>query len=637
MRFCVCFFFCFMAYGLLAQKMMYPVLSLDARSVQNANAVIRLDETTIDLSSPKNLRRSHRRIVTVLNRKGYDYLDLQVYYDKKISIKNLGAVVYDAFGKEVKKFKSGDFKDVAAVSSFSLYEDSRVKYLNYTPVQYPYTIEFFYEINTPNTAWIPFWRPMKGYNISTEKSTYDVIYDAYLGLNKKDKNFSGHNITDRSTSGRLSMMAENLEAIHPEELGPDFAELGPMLMVAPKEFYYEGYTGKADDWEGLGQWMYDNLIVDRTGLSEETKHMVRGLVHGIDDPIEKAKIIYSYVQDHTRYISVQVGIGGIRPISASEVDRVKYGDCKGLTNYTKALLEVVGVTSYYTGVYAQAGRQKGIDRDFPSLFGQINHVILNIPIEDGEPVWLECTDQTLPFGFLGDFTDDREVLSITPEGGRVIRTPKYTVSENSRVTRAVFGVLADRGLVASAEIVSKGLRYDNKFHLEREEKREQDKHYKGQWGHIGNLGIKTITLQNDKENVVFTEQVNFGAADFAEVSGGLLMFSPNVLSRDVTVPNLYRNRKLPLKIEKGFTDEDYFEIDLPEGFEIEFLPGNISIENNFGKYRAEIESISDTRLMYRRTFMVKEGLYAKEAYSAYRDFIKEVSINDQAKIVLAKK
>src|SRR5690606_27112450 len=298
MRSYICCFLSFFTYSLLAQKIAYPSLLMDVALTNNANAIIRLDETTIDLSSQKNLKRTHKRVVTVLNKKGTYHLDLRVYYDNKINIKDLGAVVYNASGKEVQKYKSSDFKDIAAVNSFSLYEDSRIKYLDYSPTQYPFTIEFHYETITPNTAWVPFWRPLKGYNISTEKSTYDVVYDVSMGLNKKEKNFSGHQIMDRSTEGRLSLTAENLEAINPEVLSPDFENFAPMLMVAPKHFYYEGYTGKADDWESLGQWVHDNLLANRTDLPEETKQKARNLVEGIDDPIEKARKIYSYVQDN---------------------------------------------------------------------------------------------------------------------------------------------------------------------------------------------------------------------------------------------------------------------------------------------------------------------------------------------------
>ncbi len=54
------------------------------------------------------------------------------------------------------------------------------------------------------------------------------------------------------------------------------------------------------------------------------------------------------MQDKTRYISVQIGIGGWKPMLADDVNKLGYGDCKGLTNYTKALLEAVDVPSYYT-------------------------------------------------------------------------------------------------------------------------------------------------------------------------------------------------------------------------------------------------------------------------------------------------
>jgi len=58
------------------------------------------------------------------------------------------------------------------------------------------------------------------------------------------------------------------------------------------------------------------------------------------------------------------------------------------------------------------------------------------------------------------------------------------------------------------------------------------------------------------------------------------------------------------------------------------------IENKFGKYNVEIEKITSNKIKYKRMFMIFEGQYPKEDYSEYRNFLKQVSKNDNAKIIL---
>ena len=91
---------------------------------------------------------------------------------------------------------------------------------------------------------------------------------------------------------------------------------------------------------------------------------------------EKAKIIYNYVQSKTRYVIIQLGIGSWKPMIVKDVDKLGYGDCKALTNYTRVLLENVGVSSFFTVIYGDSNK-RDFDKDFVSIQG--NHVILSIP------------------------------------------------------------------------------------------------------------------------------------------------------------------------------------------------------------------------------------------------------------------
>ncbi|WP_298506108.1 DUF3857 domain-containing protein [uncultured Maribacter sp.] len=617
-----------------SQDFQYSSLLIKEELKDNADAVVRFDEMVVDILAQDNMLLKSKRVVTVLNKNGNKHVNAYAGYSNSSKVKYIKAIVYDAFGNEIKKIKEKDFKDVSAVSGGTLYSDYRVKYLDYTPTGYPYTIVLEKEIQTKNTAFLPTWNFLDGYGVSAELSHFKLNFvHADLKPRVLEKNTENYNIEINETPLSIDCKGVEISALKKEQLSPMFNQISPKIMTRLIDFHYEGHDAHVENWEQLGEWMYVNLLQGRSELPESVKSHITNLVKNVDSDIEKARLVYEYMQSVTRYISVQVGIGGIQPIIASEVDRVKYGDCKGLSNYTHALLEVAGVKSYY--VHVEAGNNKiDFEEDFPTL-AQGNHAILAIP--NGESyTWIDCTSQTHPFGFVGDFTDDRKAFVIRPNGGEVIKTPVYLNENNSQKMEGEIQLLEDGAIKVSAVIETKGIRYDNRFYIEDLDKDKILEYYQDTWASINNLILEKNEFKNDKEKVKFTEEVQISAKNYAKPSGERILFSPNVLNKNSFVPKRYRTRKLPFQIQRGYKDVDSYVISIPEGYGVEALPEPVEIISEFGEYKMSVLKQGES-LKYERRFLLKAGKHPKEKYSNYRSFRKKISKNDGAQVVLIKK
>ncbi|MBB1194509.1 DUF3857 domain-containing protein [Flavobacterium sp. SOK18b] len=628
----VCLLFIALTFQVSAQKREYVSLIISDSLKENSNAVIRLNQIDITISSQKSMTVKEKRVVTVLNQNGLNAIHAVESYDKRKTVKAIEAVVYDAFGNEIKKIKRKDFKDQSASGGGTLFSDGRYLTIDYTPTQYPFTIVYESETETSNTAFIPSWLVLTDFYVSVEKSILNVTFPSGLGFKKKEFNFEKFKIIkEKDTDTQLTYSVENVLAQKYEDYTP-VSKIFPKVMMGLENFNLEGVDGTAKNWNEYGKWFSENILKGTEILNDDSKAKIKTLVGSETDPIKKAKIVYKFVQEKSRYVSVQVGIGGFKPMPANDVDRLGYGDCKALSNYTRALLEVVGVPSYYTELYGDSNI-RDIEADFFSIQG--NHVILCIP-NGPENIFLECTSQTDPFGFQANFTDDRDVVVMKPDGGHIIHTKKYQDKDNSQISKGSYSIDANGDFFGKVEIVSRGTQYHQKQGIEKLSAIEKDAHYKNYWSVINNLKIGTIDLVNNKDSVQFTENVAFSSSNYTSVIGGKMMMVLNAYNQYSGSVKRIRNRKHPFEIPRGYIDVDEIEVHLPPGFSVDFLPNGFELNTKFGEYKTEIIKKDDSNLIYKRSLFLKKGLYSNEEYEDYRLFMEQISRNDNAKVLLTK-
>lgn len=631
-RFLIVYFLLLFCSNLFSQEYLNSLL-IPNELKEKANSVVRYQRIDVTINSQKSYKKTTKRIVTVLNQYGLKNIDAIEYYSQSEKINSIEATIYDPFGKEIKKIKRKDFVDQSVVDGFSILSDNRVLFLNYVPTIYPFTIVYVSEKQSINTAFLPSWYAIDDYYESIQKSEFNITYPLGLGFKFKEQNFENFDIKKEVENNKISYKIENLYAYKREDYAPDFKKIIPNVMFGLEKFSLEGVEGVGNSWIDFGKVYYDKFINTDSELELETIKTITKLTNGISNPIEKAKIIYEYMQSKTRYVSIQLGIGGWKPMLAKDVDRLGYGDCKALSNYTRILLEKVGVKSYYTIIYGDENK-KDLDKDFVSYQG--NHVILTIPYQDNN-YFLECTSQTNPFAYGGVFTDDRYALMIKPEGGYIIKTNGFKPIDSYQKTKGNYSLDENGNLKANILIYSGGIQYNNREYLNRlKDEKELNKSYKSKFNWIGNLKLEEIRISDNRDKIEILENISFSAPNYCNKAGNSIYFVVNVFNKNENIPEKYRNRKNDFIISRGYYDSDEIEISIPQNFSVEFLPKKIDFETEFGNYSFDIQFLENGNLIYKRYLTIKEGLYSKEKYDDYRNFREQIAKNDNLKIILNK-
>ncbi len=611
----------------------YSILSIPKELSEKTNSVILDELIEIDVSKKSSLIYKFTSAVAILNKLGDSYINPSVAYDPSSRVKNVEAYVYDALGKEIAHYKKKDFKDVSSADGISIYSDDRVLYLDYTPTTYPYIFVFSAETESSDTAFIPSWYPVVGFTQSCKKCELKVTFDPLNKPKIKKSNLDGLDIKIMEGISEISIIAENIKAIQYEDLGPSFNDIAPKVNFALDNFYLKGTPGVGKDWKEFGSWMDKNLLQDVQELPVATVARMKNLVANETTNEGKAKKIYQYLQDKVRYVSVQIGIGGWKPINAMEVDKLSYGDCKALSNYTKSLLASVGVPSYYTVLYA-GNNERDIQNDFTAIQG--NHAMLAVP-NNNEMIWLECTSQDTPFGYGGNFNDDRDVLVITPEGGEIMHTKIYTYIDNTQRNTGTVIIDETGGAMANVDIKSAGLRYDDKYSIEKGKKNEIEASIKNRWAYLNSISIHKLDFQNDRDNILFTEKLNLNIPNYCTAVSKDLLLCPNIFNQAQDIPPRFTDRKQDLHLDMGYRDLDEFEIEIPQNYSFDAFPEETLLETKFGSYKISFKKISENKMAYSRELIIKKGKYAPIEYDNYRDFRRQIAKLDKTKILLKQK
>ncbi|MBD0331423.1 MAG: DUF3857 domain-containing protein, partial [Chitinophagaceae bacterium] len=549
-------------------------------------------------------------------------------YDKFNKVEEVSIKVYNSLGFEVQKYKKKDFEVSSAYDGVSLITDDKVITLTTPAPGYPCSVEIEYELQASSYIDLPDWY-VNNKETSTEVFRYIVKVPAEMDIRYRSVNMKLDPVIEASGKQKIyTWEAKNIAVKKLEDYGYEASKYMPRVEVAPNIFEYDGYAGEFRTWRDFGKWCY-SLYEQKDAFNERRTAEIKSIVSGLPDAKAKVNALYSYLKKNMRYVSIQLGIGGFKPFAVKFVDEKKYGDCKALTNYMRHLLAVAGIVSYPALINAGYNSCPA-DRNFPS--NVFNHVILCVP-DKKDTIWLECTSNNSATGFLGSFTENKNALVLTENGGVFVRTPESNFENSKLFSHTEIRLNEEGGAEVTSTIYSTG-NYSEMFY-------EIDQ------------------LNDDRKKEVFVQYLNYRQADqFSFVNKNLDAADSVSLSQlytkfyDFTAGNKlflpYRVNPLcdeEVKSTTGRETEYLFRfpyikrdttiLHLPGRFTIDHIPEAKQLENEFIAYKNEVKPNGKTIQVIGQLILKKNIIPAKE-YQNLALLINSINQDQQQKIVIRK-
>ena len=595
--------------------------------VKAQNVIVEESKTDIVCDAPDHAIQKFREVTTIVNEHGSSQAGFVCSCSKRDKLTSFKGQVSDSSGRIIKKLKESDL--VKTEYSPYLAIDDYKMYLDYTPPVYPVTITYEWTIESKdNLIEFPSFCPQSDYDITVKKAVYSLVAPKDMAIRYALQNLDSEvrvkEVNDTTES--MTLEVNDLPLLKKESYARPLRERVPMAWFAPTDFVYYGTTGSLRNWVDYGKWEY-SLIQGRDQLSDAERQELHQLTDGLKTNREKVEAIYRRLEKTTRYVAILLGIGGQQPAPAAEVSKSGFGDCKGLSNYMRAMLKEVGIPSNYVTISTNNRRLRN---DFASV-GQMNHVILQVPLQN-DTLWLECTNPQLPMGYVHEDIAGHDAIEINEKGGRLVRLPVYPDSTNLMHTSVDIS-LNDNGAVdmkLSQQTLNR--QYEALITVLKMDEKDRQKTIKrivyAPQAEISHLDIH-------ESGAKITLDADIRSQKYATQTGQRLFVPICPLHRGYTVPAANADRTEDIWRDMGYLDEDNITITIPEGFEIESKPKNVLLEQPFATFSSDIQVEGDKVRIHNRLLM-KSGSFPKSLFPQLTDFIRTISNAYNQKIVLKK-
>jgi len=439
--------------------------------------------------------------------------------------------------------------------------------------------------------------------------------------------------------------------IVPEPMSPPVSTLAPRVAVSyfPAQGAPNSTVKTFADWAEVASWMSE-LEDPQVTVNDTLAAKARELTANAKTDLEKIQTIGRYVQG-VKYISIQIGLGrggGYRPHTATEVFAKSYGDCKDKANLMRAMLKVVGITSYPVSIYS--GDPDYVRTEWPSP-QQFNHCIVAIKVSGetsgqtliehpqlGKLLIFDPTAEETPVGDLPSYLQGSLALIDSKASDALIKMP-VTSPDSNLLDRQIDASLDGSGTLSATLRENANGQWASAYRREFRDESRSDyvKRIEG-WITAGATAatVSKVEPNDDHSSNRFDLNIDFVAPRYGQLmQDRLLVFKPAIVSRRESVPLAAVKRKQPVVLKSSAYSE-IVRVKLPAGFDVDEMPDPVKMDTAFGSYATTYE-VKDGQLVFTRKLSQKAATIPADQYASVRSFFEKIRAAEQAPVVLTRK
>ncbi|MHC1777907.1 MAG: DUF3857 domain-containing protein [Lentimicrobium sp.] len=531
----------------------------------------------------------------VLTDNAQAFAESKEYFTAKATLESFRAFSRVADGKKFKDLVVKNFTKSTEINDGLFYDDTYVYTYNFPSVAKGSRLVTESEIRYDD----PFYPIMFNFggSIPYDSSLLTITIPETVKLNfhlfgndtsmvKFSKTTKGKRTTYRwSTSG--------LPAYNGDENSPGFQYYTPHIIVHIAGYQSNGEYKRGMETIGdLYAWNYENISRLSSLPSPEIRQLTDSLLKNCSLPVDKARIIFRWVQKNIKYIAIEDGDNGFIPREASLVFQRRYGDCKDKSGLLKAMFLAAGLDANLAWIGT---------RDLPYLYtvfpsmANDDHMICVWWNDQGEPVFLDGTTRNHSLGYPPAFIQGKECM--VEKGPGIFKLVKVPVIDSKSNTKTdTVRIIHDAGkLTGNAVSRINGelkARYISRFESTDTEK------YKdllpGLFDFASNKfqasGVQVSDLNLTDQPL--TINFNFGLPDYATSYNDAVYINMNVerLFREII---LKPGRITPLETESCFSHTLVCILDIPAGMKVTAIPDTASFSHPKFGYRTQYSRMNN--------------------------------------------